>query len=463
MVANFQEVSSALSIYQPYLHTSTVGIVTIDINGDGLDDLIVPQFQSQSGIGIAMTANCNNRVSVFIMQPDKTFVDQTTMYLNTNDLGACVRKAQVADINGDGRPDVVYATNNEDGRLQVALAKNQYAQLTAIVSTGSVYKVVKFGPLCWYHSVGVGYDINGKAYVTGNGFGMCNSSVYYFDTNATTFIAAPVSNGSAAIAANTFQLMSSNKNKKYTDVLIQPYLSTVTYTRVEGYQKNASGQYMSVGTVDLLPTISIAANFTRYTGETQQTTVLISTYKGINFTGGIAESCQLRITPDSNPVAVFSISGKVVPGTIENGMSIVENNLKTFVAVFKAVSIVNGVLTEIPLNIDNEQTNDNGNFFDCKDVNGDGYEDIVRYPYNVDGLPWIYLNNKAGGFTYYGKSNLPIITKLGWENGSPNASGTSLINDFDHDGYADILLYPFGSSVANSFIKYRFFRGQKTL
>ena len=173
--------------------------------------------------------------------------------------------------------------------------------------------------------------------------------------------------------------------------------------------------------------------------------------------GAFVESCKLKSTPVSDYITIFKFSAAEIKNYSPNMTSVLGESLTPFTTL-RGVTIRNGVIIEVPLNIDNEQVSDlNSNFFDCNDVNGDGYADLVVYPYNANGLPFVYLNDKSSSFKYAGQSNFQNLTL-------PYAGSnavTSIFKDFNGDGINDLLVFPGNPFNPNGVIEYKFLRGVK--
>lgn len=452
----FVEVPNALRIENPYVGTG-VNLAIVDINGDGRDDIVVHQMgAASSDTNNVGNIPCKNVVKIYIMQPDNTFSDQTVSYLQGNDLGACSRKVKVADVNGDKKLDVIYALNQEDGRSQIN-SHDMNAQNAVLLSNGNTYTIKKFGQPSWYHSVGVGYDQNDRVYVTGAGYTGRDVTAYYFD-HPTLLGSSPhnISN----LSPNAFELFTNSKTKKHTNLLLQTSNTYPYYTTAEGFVQSNSGMWVKVGQITFMPLHSIASAIGWAGGPAGDTPVY--KYKDYYLTfAGMSETCQIKLKPDSDPVVLFSVGGASIPNYTA-GSVIKQTDLSVSVGFFKAATIINNEVKEVPITIENEQPEYNSNFFDCKDVNGDGYDDIVRYPFTSSGLPLIYINNKNNGFTYYGTNNLPN-KPTGWNTGLAK-SASSVLHDFDKDGFMDLLVFGAQDLPKNMpNITYKFYRGQRKL
>lgn len=444
----FVEIPNAMRINNPFSNTITK-MEVVDISGDGRDDIVVHQWEL--GSNTYRDTSCPNVLKVFVMQPDNTFAEQTVSYVQgTTDLKGCSRKLRVADLNSDNKLDLILAMNNEDGRTSNNPA-DYNVQNFALISDGVLYYGQKFGVPLWYHAIGVGYDTNNKPFVMGAGYTGMDTNAYYFSNRQYTTSQTKGLN----LSPNTFEFISTLGAKKHTSSVLQGSNTFPNFGTAEGFTQNSDGSWSKVTDYTFAPVIGTAKGVS---WNTTANTAHIVKYKDYNLAfAGVADSCKLRMTPESEPIAVFVFSGQKVNNWNAN-TTIVEggNNMSFFVGV----TIKNNKVEEVPLNIQGEIVEVWGEA-ECKDVNNDGYDDILRYPHSKNGLPYIYLNTKNNGFKLYDATNLPSVT-TGWQSNS-NINATSIVHDFDKDGFADILIYPHMDVKDVSNVTYKFYRGQKAL
>lgn len=445
----FVEITNALKMEHPFSNTITK-METLDISGDGRDDLVVHQWQMGTNTNRGNDP-CPNVLKVYIMQPDNTFSDQTVSYVQgSTDLKGCSRKLRVADINQDNKLDVVLAMNNEDGRTSND-SSDFSVQNFALVSDGAVYYGQSFGLPLWYHAIGVGYDKDHKPFVMGAGLNGMDTNAYYFSNKKFTRTAVK---GLENLSPNTFEFISTLGGKKHTNMILQSSNTWPNFATTEGFIQNNDGSWSKTTDYNFAPVVGIVKGVS---WNTTANTAHIVKYKDYNLAfAGIADSCKLKMTPQSDPIVVFGLSGQKVTNWTSTS-TIVEggNNMSFFVGT----TIKNNKVEEVPLNIEGEIVEVWGEF-ECKDVNNDGYDDILRYPHSRDGVPYIYLNTKNNGFKIYDKVNLPSVI-TGWQSNS-TVNATSIVHDFDKDGFVDILIYSH-MDVKLPNITYKFYKGQKAL
>jgi hypothetical protein len=128
--------------------SQTISVAVADVNGDGKPDLVVANFCVSSELGGCMTGS----VSVLLGKGDGTF--QAPVTYNSGGYGAS--SVAVADVNGDGKPDLLVANRFFCGSTNTAcvgiLLGNGDGSFQAAVTHGS-------GPE-YGHSVAVA-DVNG--------------------------------------------------------------------------------------------------------------------------------------------------------------------------------------------------------------------------------------------------------------------------------------------------------------
>jgi hypothetical protein len=449
----FATVSGAMTVRIPFPQASSTTNLVADINDDGKDDFIVHLWDGSKFSGkSAGNAPCPNALIALINQGDSRFVDQTSAYISGSaDLGGCTRKMKRGDINADGIDDVVFAVNQEDGRLQ-AVSNDMNAQMAAVVSVGSTHVIKRFGPQNWYHSIGIGVDSDGRAFVTGNGYTTQSDQIYFFGADGQLQSKKPAF---PAVSPTAFTFLSKVKNGVST-ALLQASNVTDRYMDVLAYTSSGPGNWSELSPVEIAPLVG-RVKATCYTGEECGETPVfdVNGYK-ISF-GGLPEVCSMRFSPDEAEVAVFHVTGARIPD-FKDGMSVKQNDLLP-ISTYRAVGIEGGALVRREIVIENEQVEQiNSNFFDCKDVNGDGYEDIVKYPYDSSGAPYVYLNTKVSGrFKYVDRALFPSAE------GKFGNAATSVMNDFDGDGIHDVVIFPGNGISGVDSVEYLYFRGNRPL
>ena len=441
--------NKTVTLTSNYNVTNMITTTVADINGDGKDDLILHLWTSLYFGQQVGNIPCPNEVRILTYQSNGSFKDETsTFIIGSTDLGGCSRKMKVADINNDGKPDIVYAINQEDGRLQNNNSTAMNAQLAALVSVGNKYVVTKFGTPSWYHSVGVG-KINNQVFVTGFGFNNTTPEAYTFDING---IASQYNISLPNISPNTFEFQN--------DILIQTGQQMLD---IESYQY-VNGNWTSTGTLPVPYNKVAVIQFYAYTGEGPYNAEVLDVgnnmYALTKVGNAITESCKMPLKPNEDPVVIMKMEAPVIrnyqPGTT-SVVHLDDPNSSMPGSKLTGAKVMNSQIQKIDLNITNEQIlNTNANFIECKDVNGDGYHDLIVYPYNTTGMPYVYINNKNYGFNYLGQSVFPAIPE-NWGN-----TASSILHDFDKDGISDLVVFPANGVSVRTF-NYLFYSGKKLL
>ena len=452
----FTEVAGAIPdqtpVYDAFTGSVVAFITPVDISRDGRDDMVIHYWKFANPFGVVTDVPCTNTLVVLIQQTDSTFVDQTTTYIaGPSDLGACSRKSLVADVNADGYQDVVFATNQEDGR-NTSIWEHVEAPVAALVSRADgLYAVETFGQPSWYHEVGVGYDAAGKLFVAAAG-GTRPSQVFQRAANGAWL---DISSGFPATNAMTF-LFNNSGTGVVSDQLIQTAFANGN--DIGGAYRDGSGIWQTVPDLRIFPYVGTVNLITWDGGTSQGPVIRIGQDYAVH--GAYAAACRFTMSPGSPGMTVLKHSAGIIPGGYTGPDQVVPQDDVIPTTGLYGFRLLNGTLQQASLPIAGQQTvRTNSNFYSCRDLNDDGYMDIAVYPYNNKGNPFVYMNTWYGGLRYIGQSQFPFQA-TDW-----GMAGTSLLHDFDKDGIADLLTWP-GNGYSSQFggdMTYHYYKGIRVL
>jgi hypothetical protein len=462
----FEDIPNPISLdYQTYKGFSSVTLEVIDIDQDGLKDIVVHFWagtQDDQKIGITP-----NFLKVFRLKPDLTFEDYTMTILGAEkvDLGGASRNIEVADFNDDGKLDVAFNTNQEDGRVDDGSGVSD-GQLAVMLSTPEGYEIVKFGTPSWYHSLGIGTLPNGQKFVTGNGFsGNFSAEIFSFsDSNE------PILNSSNGleIPPNAFRFLDNSENISASLIRNGDYpnmFGVIAYELIDN-------QWIKTDQIDN-PYPKLGEVQHKGWNGADYATVDVLNVGGIPSlgTGGssYAESCSLKIYPEADPIVVLKLSSAELVGYPDKKFYLSEETAGY--SKLMGFKIENSTLYNVSFSINDEQIYENVNFIDCLDVDGDSYQDIVAYAYKR--TPLIYINNQHGEFNLLSNNKLPDIEDpLVWPENTAAASidESSILRDFTGDGIPDLFFWPasgvptedFGNDFVDG-VGLKFFKGKAFL
>ena len=137
----------------------------------------------------------------------------------------------------------------------------------------------------------------------------------------------------------------------------------------------------------------------------------------------------------------MNLNGNLLPDGYQGG-TVNQAGLQVFNGLF-AFDVSNNQITPLPNYFSGLETNYMGNFFDCKSLAGNGYQDVVVYKQSASGIPLVYLNNKSGALVKLDTSTFPAAP-----GNFGNAS--SVMADFGGRGVQDILYFPVNLQSGNA-------------
>jgi len=431
----------------------------IDMNNDGKKEFLMV-IQKGQGLdklrGQYVVEPCKSTTVIWELNGDK-FVDASDKYLDSNrDFNACVdMNNTIVDINNDGKPDIFFSANQEDGRNPDLGSKMDSPLVGWVSQPNGKYKIVKFGDSKWYHSVGSGVDSAGRVFVTGAGFPNNTIQNVRYVWNGKGL--EPINDGMLPnISPTTFVFKSVNANT--SNHLVQQTFNI--QMGAEGYIK----ENMVWRKTNLVrPDVKEIGEekLTLFSGDIKTVKILEFNNMTIVGTGGgsnLENLCTIKLHKDKEPVAVgtynLSVINNYVPG---KGIKDADIKGQNFIVAFY---IENGLLIYKPLTVKGE-TNFGPGKFQCIDVNKDGYDDLVLGLGNDKSIKSqrIYINQKDGTFAKVDLGNLGLMSVLEYV----DLYGSHMA-DFDNDGKMDVIIYP-SNHVSNQTLQngIKMYRGLKAM
>lgn len=331
-------------------------------------------------------------------------------------LGGASRRARVADFNGDGYLDIVYAINREDGRRINADASNWSEQLSVVLSLGNgQYRVDRIGTYVPHHNVGVAQ------------YGVGQFEVFAGGPNAYRFVNGRWSTQATLPDLGTWSTIA--MPLEAGEVQTQRIFD-VGYDHGMRLYKRENDKWVVKSEI-LYPVYkTIRAIHIR---ETQPTDTFVHLIEGREY-GFFAfpETCSLRLTPGKPHIVVSMLDAKRLPDNYKEPLSeefiVSENRLLGFSLEDDKLKLIENLIPE-----QNSQTHQY--WFDCRDINNDGYDDIV-VSRNGNLPPVIYLNNRKGGLTEFSVSNMPTPSRYFSAN-----TVISRLDDVNGDGVMDLVYH----------------------
>lgn len=435
---NLPDVSGSVANLCQSSFTPFVSLVTpVDLNNDGRPDLVLHLWCNTTSGGTLNTQTPDQLIAL-VQAQDGTFSNGNQLIFGQANvsIGGASRKVATGDLNGDGYLDLAYAVNEEDGRAVSGNGANQAARPVVVLSQGNgQYQVTQLGTADWLHTVAVADNEVGGLDVLFQGFNNVGVQAFRYVSNVVSAITTYPTTLSA-FTFNFFPRLSANTSS-------QKAVSTGNTNSLDLYIKS-SGSWSVVDTY----TIPSGQQVPYLTWQQSLTTANLMSFAGYDLIGtAINETCLVKLSPNASPIVIANLNGSLLPGGYQGG-TVSESGLNVFNGLI-GFDTSGNTFTHLSSLFTNLETNYTGNFFDCKDINGDGYQDVAVYPNRNGGTPILYINNKQSQLVHYDTSSFPA---------APSSFGTasSLLYDFNGDGVKDLLYFPknFSSSGSNAFKLY---------
>ena len=438
--AYFEEVVDGIPDMKPVydLHPTQpayVNLLPIDLTADGLDDLLVHIHWLDFG-GPASSEPCFNRLILFVQQPNGKFADETaTRIVNTPDLQGCSGDRTVADFNEDGRPDVIFALSQENGRYNADYTTMQALNAALVSQPDGRYAVERFGVPAWHASASLAWDADGKplamfaSYMTGpeayrrlpGGWMSVDPGMPLMRGDLNLYHRP---DGSAGPSTRLLRSPSYPNNFDINGAARDAQGVWHEFADKRIFEHPGTVQLQSwAGTVGSTPVARIRNEYAA--------------------TGGYLRACSWRPVPGAPPVGVTRFTAGVMPVPYTGPSQLVLESELIPITEMWGFRVEESGVELAPLDIAGEVTRQvNANNFGCGDFNGDGYDDLAVYGFNNTGIPLVYINNRKGGLRYIGPAPFPPLPQ-DW-----GGQGAGLLHDFNNDGLADYLSCPCNAVTA---------------
>jgi hypothetical protein len=412
---------------------TSASIALADMNGDGKKDIIQAYWCGYSQPGGYYNGPTPNTVIVYLSQPDGSYVigNKTLFGSDIVDIGGQGLSMVVADFNNDGKPDIGIGISKEDGRFQ-DISTWEAPQTILVSNKSGSYTVQQFFPVAASGTVqAVPNDVGGFDFVYPTSPASPVAAFRWQNNNWVQITSYP------SASVGMYFLPSTSPNGGSTSLITNP--NTSAGPSALELKSCTNGVWESLSTYGFPASIVDAISWNGNLVKTNYSTVL-----GIKMLYATFESeCSIKLTPNSaNPIILARMLGFPTPPSWD-GVSLLDERGINGISFLVPFSMAGGVLKPIDTVVfDKPLLNQSFTNYQCIDINGDDYQDVVinlqgSNIYKTIGTPVFYINNKNGQLIQTTVADLPQPPQN--ENGWGDSN--SAYEDINGDGIKDLLYF----------------------
>ncbi len=402
---------------------TTSSVIPVDINGDNYDDFVIHYWCDQEEFGNSVRGETKNIIVAFTSDGSGGYdVDNYNVFGESYpSLGGASRKFKVFDINGDGKDDIAYAMNNEDGRSAYTWEDqlSNGTQPTVLLSTETGFTIERMGEQDWGHAVSI--TETGDVIFAGFNYGTQAFRLQgeqWIDVTSEYPSVSPsshlIKNGTIANAERRSDSFGFYLTKIIEDEWqrFAEYMFTKDFDVYwESWNNSGTGNY------DPYP---------------------VTTLYGKKYFGAMFDTmCEFdgMLIAKLNAATLKDGSEPIEGGYYQQTDTYPVNMLMFFALVDEEIVLQDSPITDENINV-------NYNDWTCNDINNDYSNDIVTSVFSepwVDtreyrgGVPIVYLNNGSGSLTSVDVSEWPTY--------SQEVSTAGFLHDIDNNGTSDLIIH----------------------
>ena len=348
--------------------------------------------------------------------------------------------------------------NKEDGRSQAgdaAGASNEAPQSILLSNGDGTYAPADLGYSEWVHAVDAAQLPSGNFDAVISGFRSPDVRGFRYEDQAFQLVTDYSSPGGPVnrFGASTLKFLPEYTIGSGSTLAVSDSGDCAIQVNLSSFSK-ASGEWLFSDKTDFACR-SVPNAYENYTGAVGDLPLV--TIDGQDYTGGgfgNDESCTLELSPGDRPVAVVKYSAQPIPGNYVEGVVYKqeeltsENKINIFEVSDSSLTLKTGV-------IEGHDVDTRFTFSACRDINNDGYDDLVLLQNagsggestNTRNKPIIYLNDKENHLVKMDLEGIPEIP-VGDNNFDYLIHG--FLADMNGDSIEDLVYYRASRSFIDS-------------